>query len=122
VKCFYHHQNDAIALCKSCSRALCIECAADVHPGTACLNRCEQDVAAVNIVIERSRTAYQKTGTAYRRNAVAILMAGVAFLSVGVLPILVKGTYDTAFLAILGLIFLIWSYFSYRSGKQIESA
>lgn len=121
MKCFYHHDIDAVALCKACSRALCPACAADVHPGTACVNRCEADVAALNTIVERSKTAYQKTGQAYKRNAIATMILGALFIVMGVVPILMTGKYGTAVVALLGPVFLLWSYFSYRSGKQIEA-
>jgi hypothetical protein len=120
MKCFYHPERDAVALCKSCNRALCRECSADVPPGVACRGRCEADVAAVNLVIQRSKTAYQKTGAAYRRNAIATLIAGLLFLGFGILPVVVSQSYGAIFLAPLGGLFLLWSLFSYRSGKQIS--
>lgn len=122
MKCFYHHDTDAVAICKSCQRALCVTCAMDVPPGTACINRCEKDVAALNLVIERSKSAYQKTGLAYKRNAVVMSVIGIVFFVTGVWPIVAKGKYGMAFIAVMGVLFVVWAYFNYRSGKQIESA
>jgi hypothetical protein len=119
MKCFYHSDRDAVAVCKSCSRGICRECCADVPPGVACRGKCEADVAALNLVIQRNKTAYQKAGAAYRRNAVATLIVGLLFLGFGMLPVLVSQDYGAIFLAPLGCVFLLWSYFSYRSGKQI---
>jgi hypothetical protein len=121
MKCFYHPDTDAVALCKSCSRGLCPACSVEVAPGLACRGRCEADVAALNLVIERSKSAYQKTGSAYRRNAIATFICGVIFLGFGLLPVLVSGNYGTVFMVPLGGVFLLWSFFSYRSGKQISS-
>jgi hypothetical protein len=121
MRCFYHHDAEAIAICKSCSRGVCADCAADVPPGTACINRCEKDVEALNVVMQRAQNAYQKTGNAYRRNAIATLIAGLVFLSTGLLPIIVNGNYGASFVAVLGFVFLLWAYFSYKNAKQIES-
>ena len=107
-------------MCKSCNRGLCLDCLVDVPPGVACRGKCEADVAAVNLVIQRSKTAYQKTGVAYRRNAIATVIMGLFFIGFGVLPILVSDNYAALFMAPLGCVFLLWSYFSYRSGKQIS--
>jgi hypothetical protein len=123
MKCFYHPQRDAVAMCKSCGRGLCPDCAAEVTPGMACVGRCERDVAALNLVIQRSKTAYQKTGRLYRRSAGAILILGLIFLAFGFLPVVVSRDYTLAvFLAPLGCVFVIWSYFYYRSGKEIVDA
>src|SRR5210317_208927 len=100
MKCFYHHEAEAVALCKSCSRALCAKCAADVHPGTACIDRCEQDVEELNIVIEKGKAAYKKSGEAfkktgkvYKRNAFIIFILGLIFIMVGIAPIIVGGNF-----------------------------
>lgn len=121
MKCYYHHPADAVALCKSCGRALCPDCCADVHPGTACKQRCEQAVADLNTIIERSKTAYVKTGLAYKRSATAILIMGIIFLGFGLLPILINDDYGASFMAVIGFIFLLWSFFSFKSGRQITA-
>lgn len=122
MKCFYHHEHDAVALCKSCHRAICPACAVDVPPGIACRNTCEADVAALNLVLQRSKSAYQKTGTAYKRNAIATLVAGLVFFAVGAVPITMQGDYGSSFMVVLGMVFFLWSYFSYKNGRQIESS
>ena len=119
MKCFYHPDRDAVALCKSCGRGLCLDCCADVPPGIACLGKCEADVAALNLVLQRGKTAYQKTGAAYRRNAIAMLIAGLLISGFGLLPVIVSRSYGAFFLIPFGAIFLLFSYFSYRSGQQI---
>jgi len=75
----------------------------------------------LNVVIERSKNAYDKTGTAYRRNGIALLIVGLIFLSFGLLPALLMEQYGALFMAPFGFVLLLWSYFSYKSAKQIES-
>lgn len=74
----------------------------------------------MNMVLERSKTAYQKAGGAYRKNAIAMLIIGLVFVGFGILPVLISQNYGALFLAVIGAIFLLWSYFSYHSGKQIS--
>lgn len=120
MKCFYHPDRDAVAMCKSCNRGLCPTCSADVPPGVACQGKCEADVAALNLIIQRNKTAYQKSGLAHRRNAIAMLIAGLIFAAFGILPVLVSRSYGALVFVLLGCLFLLWSFFSYRSGKQIS--
>jgi hypothetical protein len=42
------------------------------------------------------------------------------FLAFGILPVLVSQSYGVIFLAPMGVGFLLWSFFSFRSGKQIS--
>lgn len=121
MKCFYHSDRDAVAVCKSCGRGICPECLADVPPGVACRNRCETEVAALNLLIRRNRTAYQKAGASWRRNAIGMLLAGLLFGGLGLLLLVFKGDSGAIFMMPLGALFLLWSFFSYRSGKQIAA-
>jgi hypothetical protein len=83
MRCFYHYERDAVAACKSCGRGLCPDCAADVGNGLACRDRCEEQVRAVNRIIERNKTAYEKTSGAYARTALFYGLVGVLFLVPG---------------------------------------
>lgn len=87
MKCFYHNEVDAVALCKNCSRGVCRACAADVTNGTACLDRCESQVAAMNEVFERNKTGYQKASGAYSRNAILYLVLGLIMCLIGALTL-----------------------------------
>ncbi len=83
MKCFNHPTVDAVALCKSCSRGLCRDCVAEVELSCSCRNRCEEDVAAMNDLVERGRTAYQKTSATYFRSGLITLLLGSVFLVIG---------------------------------------
>ena len=84
MKCFNHETTDAVAICKNCNKAICHACAVDVGNGIACRNSCEDEVRAVNALIQRNKSTSQKTSYAYQRNAIicALLGAIFAYLSV----------------------------------------
>lgn len=44
MRCFDHPDVEAVGLCKSCGKGLCVRCAHDLARGLACRDRCEQDV------------------------------------------------------------------------------
>jgi Flp pilus assembly protein TadB len=81
MRCFYHRDVDAVATCKSCGRGLCPDCANDVGNGLACRDRCEAEVRSLNRVIERNKTAYEKTSGAYVRTAAFYGVVGLVFLT-----------------------------------------
>lgn len=83
MNCFYHHDASSVAICKNCQRGLCPACAADVVNGTACRDRCEAQVWAINEVIERNKTGYQKASAAYARNAILYALLGGAMVLIG---------------------------------------
>lgn len=117
MKCFYHNSADAVAVCKNCNRGICLECAAEVSNGVACKNRCEIEVEAVNQLINRNKTAYQKTSSAYSRNALIFLLLGILFLGYSGINQTVNSSFDW-FLLLGGIIFLIGAVFYFSLGRK----
>ena len=85
MKCFNHPNVEAVATCKSCCRALCHDCIAEVGLSCSCRGRCESDVQAINDMIERSRTVYQKSAAIYTRIGILTLLLGGLFFFVGMI-------------------------------------
>ena len=118
--CYHHHDRPAVGICKSCNKGLCYECAVDIGHGLACKNSCENEVRALNDVLERSKTAYQKAGKAYKRTALISGLLGCAFLLWGILQVtLIHEVGIAVFLIPFGVILLFASFLSLRSGRQI---
>ena len=78
MRCYYHREADAVAMCRHCGRGLCDACAAEVNKVSACRDRCEADVAALQTMLARSDSAF---GTAARQLRIAaficVLFAGL---------------------------------------------
>ena len=121
MKCFYHQTVDAVSLCKSCSRALCPNCIAQVGLSSSCRNRCEADVGTLNDLLERGRTAYQKTGAIWFRSGIFSLLLGGVFMIFGV-PGLVSDSRSEwdYFLFGIGLLFAGWSVAQFISSRRIS--
>jgi Flp pilus assembly protein TadB len=116
MNCFYHQDLVAVATCKNCARGLCAGCAVDVGNGLACPNRCEEEVRALNRVIARNKTAYQKTSGAYARIAAFYGLVGVAFLAAGL-----ANWHGFAWMLIpAGIIFLLAGVLHYVTGRRFE--
>ena len=54
MRCFNHPDVRAIGLCMHCNKALCHECANDLGFGLACRDVHEEEVTAVNAMVERA--------------------------------------------------------------------
>jgi len=54
MKCFYHHDRDAVGTCKSCQRGLCPECAVELEKGLACRSHCEEEAKQLIRYIDNS--------------------------------------------------------------------
>jgi hypothetical protein len=118
MKCFIHHSSDAVAVCKNCGKALCPDCSSDVGNGIACRNACEDQVRALNELIQRNRGASQRTGAAYYRNAVLFTLLGLALVYFGV-DALQTNRPPVAFMTIgTALIFFLAAFFNYSTGRK----
>jgi hypothetical protein len=83
MRCFYHEAIEAVGTCKNCGRGLCRPCAAEMPNGLACRQRCEDEVVALNRIVARNKTAYEKTSGAYVRTAVFYTAVGALLVAAG---------------------------------------
>src|SRR5208283_5834379 len=81
MKCFTHRSSDAVAVCRSCGRALCPDCISEVGLSCACKNRCESDVTRFNEMLTRGRPGPAKL-VGYDR-VIFLMVIGAAFLWFG---------------------------------------
>lgn len=58
MNCYKHNPAPAVGICKTCFKAVCPECAADVGNGLACKGACETKVLELNEMWERSAKIY----------------------------------------------------------------
>jgi hypothetical protein len=116
MKCYNHPIIDAVALCKYCSRALCHDCVKEVGKSCSCKDRCETEVAAVEELLQRGRTAYQKTSSTHARTGLFTLLLGLAFMVVGALTSSRSG--PNYFLLIMGFIFTAWGISQFVTAKR----
>ena len=105
MKCYNHPESDAVAICKNCQRALCMNCAVDVTNGMACKDKCEREVKAGNELLSKGKTSVQNAR--YMSNANMFCIIGASFFGAGILSIIVANNQGGFILLLIGLIFLI---------------
>ena len=118
MKCFYHPEADAVAICRNCSKGLCRDCAVEVENGIACKDRCEAQVKAIVELVERNKTLLQKTSGAYSRLAIVFALMGLLLLGSGFF-IIIGGGSRGYFLLIMGLIMVLGAILAHTSGKKL---
>src|SRR4051812_16277812 len=107
MKCFTHRNNDAVAICRSCGRALCPDCVAEVGLSCACKNRCESDVKRSIELITRDRPVPINPAGFFGYDRVIFIMTmGLGFIGCGVYNFGSHGV-NWAFIA-LGMAFFIF--------------
>lgn len=116
MKCYNHHESDAVGVCKNCNKGLCLNCAVDVGDGLACKNSCEQAVLDVNKIIQASKSVIKKSSGYYYK--LAIIDALFALFFIGY-PFMVDWSM-AAYLIPCGVIFVIAMIFMIHNGMKIK--
>jgi len=83
VKCYNHQGVEAVAVCRSCGRALCRECVTEVGLSCSCRGRCESVVAAMNGLVGGGGTVNRRMSGLHHRLGSLYVLLGVAFLATG---------------------------------------
>lgn len=84
----------------------------------ACANTCEQAVRALNELINRNRSASQKTSSAYNKNAVVFALLALVLLYLAVDAYQTQRTPVLVLTAGTAIVFLIAAFFSYSTGQK----
>lgn len=121
MRCFYHLEQHAVGLCKSCGKALCHECAVDMGKGLACKGQCETAVEKLINLIDRSLQQSPISDNVLknlRKNTFVqggfLLVAGLIFFVMSLL--IHKGG---GWSALLGMAFIIYGVFILRRAIAI---
>ena len=121
MNCFSHQNEPAIGICKACQKAVCVSCAIDTGRGLACSAECENEVKALNMIVDKSKQIYS-IGTSSRLPPTGVLMFmffGFIFTSVGLYQYIESGRPD--FIALtMGLGFIVFSLFSYIRNRKLN--
>lgn len=121
MNCFAHQSDPAVGICKACQKAVCASCAIDTGRGLACSVECENEVKALNLIVDKSKRIYS-IGTSSRIPPTGVLMFlffGAVFTSVGIYNYIMKERFDFLSIA-MGLGFIVFSLLSYIRNRNVN--
>lgn len=105
MKCFEHHDADAIGICKCCGKGVCSSCVTDLGHGLACKNKHESDVENMRKITLRASTLQSVLPRQQRGAFFFCLLIGLALL--------IGGFFEgSVLISLLGGIFLGFSVFT----------
>ncbi len=119
MKCFNHRDADAVGVCQSCHRGLCVDCYAEVGNLLACRNRCEEDVARWDFIAQKSVTAYSANYKIYLWTSVFLVVVALPFVVVGSFAMLNEPSSGIVALFI-GFVFLLFSLVLFRTARKMR--
>lgn len=113
MKCYNHQNIDALAICKNCNKGLCKDCLTEIDDGIACTGHCAEKVTKINELIEGNINSKNSAVGPYMRNGYLYLLMGLVFVAYGTLI-----NSNMEFIAIMGVLFLVGSIFSFINAKN----
>jgi hypothetical protein len=127
MKCFYHQERDAVAVCKNCNKGVCAECASDLGHGIACKGRCESKVQELNELIECNKVLSKQSQEMIAKNKTLCRKSGYTLVGGAAISALVGAVFiwfgwyynENPFIITLGGIFLLAAVLEYIGGKGI---
>ncbi len=110
MKCFNHHDRDAIGVCRACSKGLCPDCATDLDLAIACRSKHEDQARSLSMAQARA----SRLGSILPFFLIGV---GLLFVAWGMLtqPISVFVALFGAALLLLGIVFLVRDVTSSRT-------
>jgi hypothetical protein len=85
MKCYRHHESEAVGTCKHCFKGVCTECAKDSGIGIVCSPQCEEELKSVKAMLDRSKQTFPLIAKTHARNAILLALFGVVFIGFGLI-------------------------------------
>ncbi|MDX9865868.1 MAG: hypothetical protein RBT34_13775 [Anaerolineaceae bacterium] len=101
------------SICKSCSKAVCHECAVDVGKGIACKGSCEEDVQMINSIVDRNTKAYSTLKSRSLFGPIFLIITGMVFVGYGL-----TSAYASGLSVILGICFVLYGVVAIIANKR----
>jgi hypothetical protein len=83
MRCFVHHDADAVGICKCCAKGTCAACAIVVTNGLACSEVCRpvaEDIAQLQLVTLRNQGIYRSQRLVQPVMAALFMVTGVSMI------------------------------------------
>ena len=123
MRCFYHHDRDAIGTCKSCNKGICPDCAVDLTKGLACKDYCEEEVKELIALIEQNVAGRAKSAVVMNSMKANTYIQSMLYLTFAIFFLVFSFIMDSESLsppmAFMGFVFLAISGYALWRGFRI---
>ena len=117
--CYYHPDKPAVGLCKYCQRGLCSDCAAPSGDSLACKGLHEEQVRAMELLMQRNIMQSKRVSSDYTRNTIFYGVVGVLFAGFGISQLRWLGLQAVIYL-LIGLALLYASVANYLESRKYK--
>ncbi|MFT4172337.1 MAG: hypothetical protein QM639_07240 [Rhodocyclaceae bacterium] len=119
MHCYTHQDSHAIAVCRTCGKAVCGICSVSIPFAIACSTECADEAKAVHEMNQRGKKLYGIGGTKKRLPSGVVMwgLFAALFCGAGVINTISRGTPDW-FLLCFGAVSVIVAVIAYRRAKE----
>jgi hypothetical protein len=117
--CYYHSDRPAAGLCKYCQRGLCSDCAAQAGDSLACKGLHEEQVHAMEALLQKNILQSKRVGSDYMRNTIFYGLVGILFTAFGFSQLRWLGLQAVVYLMI-GLALLYAAIANYLESRKYK--
>jgi hypothetical protein len=123
MNCYNHKGVPAIGLCKSCGKALCENCIAELTNGLACKGKCESRVEMINRMLDMNPQIINAARHQVKTAGVSGLVVGIGFLAFALWSYQeFHSTFMPYFLGLIGIASLVTSGLRLSRRQEYPSA
>ena len=121
MKCFTHHEIDAVGICKACSKAVCASCTTDTGRGLSCSDACSSEIDQQNQIIDKSKKIYSigEKAPFMPTGLIIHFFFGFLFSGFSIFNYFQQGSLEW-FLLLMGLGFLVIGIIGWHKNKQLN--
>lgn len=123
MKCYQHHNHDAIGICKTCGKALCPDCAVDQKFALTCKGACEEQAKSYFKINENARNTYSSQRRFWFLMPVFFFFLGIIFMGTGLqhAPLWNFASIAGGTFTVFGTIMFIINYKWRQNFKHLEN-
>ena len=125
MKCYIHENEEAVGVCKHCSKAVCRICAvANELNFLVCSESCKQEALLYQEMMEKAKMAYGLKPGRLPATIIFLLVFGFLFIIIGCVTSIFSSSWAYGFIPVLfgiGFLFVggIYYYNQSKSGMRV---
>jgi hypothetical protein len=122
MDCYYHHEVNAVGICKNCHKGICAECAGDTGNGLACRGECEQAVQYLNAYVQKNIDMMTRVGPLQSFYARMYRFIGAGLGAIGAMLMALGMSRPRGDLVLLSSLLLVFGIVIFMLGTKMKTA
>jgi hypothetical protein len=120
MRCYRHHESEAVGTCKHCFKGVCTECAKDSGIGIVCSPQCQEELKSAKAMLDRYKQTFPLVAKTYARNAILLALFGAVFIGFSLIEGRESGMFG--FLLASGGVMVVGAAFAFLMSRRFAKS